>query len=186
MERILSPDDGLAAHEANRRPAGSSGGRIGWRGHTHPELDAETDANVAAALDAAVATARAKEQDRDLTFDQLQAGVLVDLITRPLDAAAPVGEQKVPEVIVLIDLDTLLHGLHDQTVGETADGHPLPVASLRRMCCDAVVKPRCACRRGRGAVEARSDRFNRTALQVFSDVFELTAVALSVDSLTAP
>ena len=42
---------------------------------------------------------------------------------------------------MLIDLATLLTGLHDHSVAETADGHPLPVASLRRLCCDAVLVP---------------------------------------------
>jgi len=187
LERLLSGDDGLSEQQRNRRNRKVRRwvDRATGVCHTHLELDAETDARVTAALDAAVAAARAKPQDPDLTFDQLQADALVDLITRPPEAAGD-GGRRVPEVTVLIDLDTLRHGLHDHGVCETGDGNPIPAASVRRMCCDAVVKPRCACRRGRGAVEARSDRFNRTALQVFSDVFELTAVALSVDSLTAP
>ena len=49
--------------------------------HTHLELDPETDAKVSAALDAAVAAARAQQQDDDVNFDHLKADALVDLIT---------------------------------------------------------------------------------------------------------
>ena len=49
--------------------------------------------------------------------------------------------RRVPEVIVLIDLDTLRHGLHDHGIAETADGNPLPADTIRRMCCDADIIP---------------------------------------------
>ena len=42
---------------------------------------------------------------------------------------------------MLVDLDTLRTGLHDHGVCETADGTPLPVASLRRLSCDAAIIP---------------------------------------------
>ena len=90
--------------------------------HTHLELDPETDARVAAALDAAVAAMRAGRQDDDVSFEHLHVDALVELIT----GARSTGHQ-VPELSVLIDLDTLRHGLHDHTVAETSDGHPLPV-----------------------------------------------------------
>src|SRR5829696_1017784 len=124
LERILSGDDGLAAHERNRRARKVKRwtDRVTGMCHTHLELDAETDAKIGAALDAAVAAARARAQDRDLTFDQLQADVLVDLVTRPAHTATPAADRKVPEVIVLIDLDTLRDGAHDRSVAETADG----------------------------------------------------------------
>ena len=108
--------------------------------HTHLQLDAETDAKVAAALDASIAAARAERQDPNLTFDQLQVDALVDLIIRP-EAVLRGAGRPVPEVIVLIDLDTLRSGLHEHSVSETADGYPLPVESLRRMCCDATIIP---------------------------------------------
>ena len=110
--------------------------------HTHLELDAETDARVAASLDAAVAAAKTRQQDSNLTFDQLQADTLVDLITRPDTAQGPAAVTgRVPEVIVLIDLDTLRNGLHDHGIAETADGNPLPADTIRRMCCDADIIP---------------------------------------------
>ena len=103
--------------------------------HTHLELDPEADANVAAVFDAAVATERA-EPDDGRTFDQLQADVLVELIT-----GARTTDPRVPECSVLIDLHTLLHGLHDASVSETADGQHLPPDVIRRMGCEADIIP---------------------------------------------
>jgi hypothetical protein len=100
------------------------------------ELDPESDAKVSAALDGALAAERAKLQHADTNWEQLPADALVGLITgaRSLD-------QRVPEVSVLIDLDTLTSGLHGQTVCETADGNPLPPETVRRLCCDANIVP---------------------------------------------
>ena len=42
---------------------------------------------------------------------------------------------------VLIDLDTLRDGLHDHSVCETSTGEPVPVATIRRLCCDADIIP---------------------------------------------
>ncbi|MGH9271637.1 MAG: hypothetical protein ACRDZ2_10230, partial [Ilumatobacteraceae bacterium] len=85
LQRLLSRDDGVGQLERNRRNRNLRRWRDRHRGvcHTHLELDDETDARVAAALDAALAAAKARQQDPDVTFDQLQADTLVDLITRP-------------------------------------------------------------------------------------------------------
>jgi len=145
LERILSRDDGLSKQARNRRHRHVRRwvDRTTGMCHTHLQLDAETDARVAAPLDAAIAAATTRQQDPNLTFDQLQADTLVELITRPDTAPAPAGAEtrRVPEVIVLIDLDTLRHGLHDHGIAETADGNPLPADTIRRMCCDADIIP---------------------------------------------
>jgi len=142
LGRILSHDDGERMHEANRkaRRVRRWVDRITGICHTHLELDAETDARVAAALDAALAAARAKPQDPDLTFDQLQADALVELITRPPGTSND-GDAPVVEVTVLVDLDTLRGRLHDHSVCETGDANPLPPTSIRRMCCEATIIP---------------------------------------------
>ncbi|MGI9028922.1 MAG: DUF222 domain-containing protein [Ilumatobacteraceae bacterium] len=144
LQQLLSADDGLSEQARNRRNRKVRRWVDQATGvcHTHLELDAETDAKVAAALDAAVAAARAKPQDPDLTFDQLQADALVGLITRPPDAAVGGNTgRRVPEVTVLIDLQTLQHGLHSRGVCETGGGNQIPAASGRRMCCDAAIIP---------------------------------------------
>ena len=90
LARLLSPDDGLSELERNRRNRKVRRWKDRDTGvcHTHLELDAETDAKVGSALDAAVAAARSKLQDPDVTFDQLQSDALVALITRPHGDAA--------------------------------------------------------------------------------------------------
>ena len=105
--------------------------------HTHLQLDPETDAKLAAALDAAaVAAARARHQDADVDFDHLKTDALVELIT-----GARSTDQRVPEICVLIDYHTLCHGLHEHMVCETGDGNPLPAETVRRLCCDAHIVP---------------------------------------------
>ncbi|MGI9053259.1 MAG: DUF222 domain-containing protein [Ilumatobacteraceae bacterium] len=143
LGRIFSRDDGEHTHDANRtaRRVRRWVDRITGMCHTHLELDAETDAHVAAALDAALAAARAKPQDPDLTFDQLQADALDDLITRPPGKSNDGGDARVPDVTVLIDLETLRHGLHDHSVAESGDANPLPPTTIRRMCCEATIIP---------------------------------------------
>jgi hypothetical protein len=61
---------------------------------------------------------------------------MVELIT-----GARTLDRRVPEVAVLIDLATLQKGLHDHTVCETVDGHPLPPDTIRRLGCDANLLP---------------------------------------------
>ena len=65
-------------------------------------------------------------------LDQVKADALVGLITGTRSAG-----RGVPEVSVLIDLDTLRDGLHDHSVCETSTGEHVPVgddppALLRR------------------------------------------------------
>ena len=48
---------------------------------------------------------------------------------------------RIPEIGVMIDLPTLLNGLHEHSLCETYDGTPIPVSQVRRMCCDANIIP---------------------------------------------
>jgi hypothetical protein len=43
--------------------------------------------------------------------------------------------------VVLTDYATLVGGLHANSVCETVDGVPLPVSTVRRLCCDADIVP---------------------------------------------
>jgi hypothetical protein len=45
------------------------------------------------------------------------------------------------EVSVIIDLDTLLHGLHERSIIDNGSGADLPVESYRRMACSAAIIP---------------------------------------------
>jgi hypothetical protein len=50
-------------------------------------------------------------------------------------------ERRLTEVSVLVDLATLVDGLHANGICETEDGVALPVSTMRRLCCDAKVIP---------------------------------------------
>ncbi len=50
-------------------------------------------------------------------------------------------ELRSPEVTVLIDLCTLIDGMHEHSVCELEDGCTLPVSTVRRLCCDAEIVP---------------------------------------------
>ena len=50
-------------------------------------------------------------------------------------------EQRLPEVLVVTELDVLVDGLHAHGLSETQDGIPLPASTIRRLCCDAEIIP---------------------------------------------
>ena len=115
-------------------------------------LDPENDARLWSTINALTAVAKQQPQPDDITFQQLQIDAvlshLCDHATTSDTAAAtrngrPVDNylHRVPQVSVLIDLDTLLHGLSDTTTCEYVDGTPLPVATTRRLCCQANIVP---------------------------------------------
>jgi hypothetical protein len=137
LERILAGDEGTSRLERQKRARRLKRwiDRTTGMCHTHLELDPESDAKVSAALGEAIAAERSKA-DGERTWEQLQADALVGLITgaRSLD-------RRVPELSVLIDHETLVNGLHERSVCETADGNPLPPETVRRLGCDADILP---------------------------------------------
>ena len=137
LERLLSRDDGVERHERLRRQRSVKRWVDRQTGmcHTRVVLDPVADAKLSAALDAAVATERAKPEIEGRTFEQLTADAFVELVTGAR------GERRVPEISVLIDVDTLRDGLHDHAVCETADGQAVPPATVRRLACDAELLP---------------------------------------------
>jgi hypothetical protein len=109
--------------------------------HLHAELDPESAAKVWTAITHRLRTIHHQQRDDNdpttaLTYPQLEAKAFVELTT-----ASTALDPHSPEVIVLIDLDTLQHGLHDNSVCETADGTPLPPSAARRLCCNANLIP---------------------------------------------
>ena len=87
------------------------------------------------ALGAAISAEQSKGAD-DRTLDQVKADALVGLIT-----GGQGGGRGVPEVSVLIDLDTMRDGIHEHSVCETSTGEAVPVATVRRLCCEADIVP---------------------------------------------
>jgi hypothetical protein len=103
--------------------------------HSHLELDPVRDAAVWSAIDAQLRTLRAADGNSGVAWNQLQADAVVAAA-----GAGPQGE-RVPEITVLVDHDTLVSGSHAGGICETDDGVPLPVSTVRRLCCDAEVLP---------------------------------------------
>ena len=56
-------------------------------------------------------------------------------------AGAATAPPRVPKVIVLIDLLTMLNGRHPGTVAELSNGTPIPPALIQQMLCDADIVP---------------------------------------------
>ena len=46
-----------------------------------------------------------------------------------------------PEILLLIDDATLRDGIHDTSICETESGTPMPVSTVRRLCCEAEIVP---------------------------------------------
>jgi hypothetical protein len=103
--------------------------------HTHIELDPVRDAQLWTAIDHARRQIRRRPNNGSLSWDQVQ----VEAVIAAMSAGEP-GE-RVVELSVLIDLDTLVAGLHADSVCELSDGTPIPVATVRQMACEAEIIP---------------------------------------------
>jgi hypothetical protein len=102
--------------------------------HTHLELDPVRDATLHAAVDAQIRRLRQVDGNARTPWAQLQVDAVI--------AATSGGPgERVPEISVLTDHDTLMAGWHAHSICETDDGVPLPVETVRRMCCDAEILP---------------------------------------------
>jgi hypothetical protein len=94
--------------------------------HSAPSPAADIAADLLAAIDASVTPGAAA----------------TGTLTASEDRAAPSAlHPGITEVSVLIDLSTLTDGAHEHSVCETEDGTPLPVSTIRRLCCDAEIIP---------------------------------------------
>jgi hypothetical protein len=134
---LLAPDHGVDVWERRRRQRSVRRwvDRVTGLCHTHLTLDPLSDAKVAAAFDAAVAAECGRPGD-ERSLEQLKADVIVDMLT-----GARHEHRRLPEVVVLIDEHSLLDGPHEHTVAETGPGETVPVASIRRLACDADLVP---------------------------------------------
>ncbi len=128
--------------------------------NTHFELDPIRDAAIWSAFDAELSRLRNADGNAGTPWKQLQVDAVVAAITagyNPRTRARNAGAARtahaeaeaddvahalrVPEITLLADLATLTDGLHDHSICETDDGIPIPVSTLRRLCCDAEIIP---------------------------------------------
>ncbi len=143
VERVvdqLAADDGLERAERQRRSTHLSKGINDETGMywLRAEFDPEAGAKLFRAIDAET-HARSKAAGRNDTVDRshLAAQALVELATSANRSKRP-GRV---ELLAVVDLDTITNGLHEQSSCELGDGTAVPVATMRRLACDAHIIP---------------------------------------------
>jgi len=153
--RVIAAQATTDAEELDRQRANSTVKR--WTDKitgmcvTHLELDPIRDAQLHSAVDSALAMLRLDDANAKTPWSQLQVDAFVAAVTagfaggRTPDLTAATDDavhmRRAPEVTLVADLQTLVDGLHDHGICETDDGTPIPVSTLRRLCCDAEIIP---------------------------------------------
>jgi hypothetical protein len=104
------------------------------------EFDPETGARLFRAIDAETAAIAKRTSDSpatDVNRPRMAAQALVDLATSANRSHRP----GTVELLALVDLATLTSGLRENSVCELDDGTIVPVATMRRLACDAHILP---------------------------------------------
>jgi hypothetical protein len=132
--------------------------------HTMLSVDPLTDARIWTSVNSSLGRLRRQQGNgaAKVPWQRLQVDAFVDAITRPAVTGPPVTgpavtepvtgsgdhtheccgcEPRGPDLHVLLDYDTYLHGAHERSICETDDGTPLPVSTLRRLACEANIIP---------------------------------------------
>lgn len=98
------------------------------------KLDPQSDSQWWSVIDAVVARLRQDPANANVPFVRLKAHAVVNA------AAGAAGGFGVPEASIVTDARTAAEGRHDHTICELADGTPIPVATMQRFLCDAVLR----------------------------------------------
>ena len=115
----------------------------------------------------------------DTKQDFLRAAALTQLLRGRLDNAGESIDDagRGVEVTVIIDLETLLHGLHEHTIIDTGSDAALPIESYRRMACSAAIIP--AVLNGDGVIldQGREQRLaNRVQRRALRTMYQTCAI----------
>jgi hypothetical protein len=97
-------------------------------------LDPIRDETLWNVINSHLATLRQDPANKLRPFEQLQVEAVMAAV-----AAAP-GGPRLPEIVVHTASETLCHGRHANSLCETADGVTVPVSTLQRLCCEAVIQ----------------------------------------------
>jgi hypothetical protein len=157
----------------------------------HGSFDPEMGARIFGAIDTAVDTLRAGnpaslvpgDHPRDaLASDRefLAAHALTRLVTHGHMAAHP----GVAEVVMLIDEHSLLFGQHDDTVCELHDGTPVDIDTVRRLCCEAML--RAVVVTADGTIPLNVGRAQRTATREQRRALRAIHRTCAIDGCTTP
>ncbi|MEP2373272.1 HNH endonuclease [Ilumatobacter sp.] len=124
--------------------------------HTRLELDPVRDAKLGASINRELARLRATQGAAQRPWQQLLVDAALHALTggggsRPDGGVGAdsigVGAQRgavvdrVPEITVVVDFEALTDAGRRHGLRETENGVDLPVATVRRMCCDAEIVP---------------------------------------------
>jgi hypothetical protein len=119
--------------------------------HTLISLDPVRDKAFWGAVTSRRSKLRQKPEFAKVPWDQLEVESLI--------AAIGGGGDRVPMIFVLIDETTLATGkVHERTVCETDDGTPLPVETVRNLCCNADIVPIIVDGKGQALAVGRTQR----------------------------
>ncbi len=146
MALLLADDNGVGELDRQRRDSRLTRwvDRITGMYHLRAEFDPERGAQLWAALDREIERHYHHGTEPDLTNHQRAATALHTISTRP-DTASTDANGGTPGVAatvhVHVDLATLTHGLRPDSTLAVTGGGALPVATIRRMACDADIIP---------------------------------------------
>jgi len=136
----ITADDGLARAAQQHDAVTASVTRNDDTGmfHLFAKLTPEQGNRVRRRLDAEAAVLAKRNEFTRMRSDQL----LGHALDRIIAGQGSLGGMAPPEVAVLIDLATLTgRARHDRTVCELSDGTAIPVATARRLACEANIIP---------------------------------------------
>ena len=137
--------------------------------HTMISLDPVRDKSFWTAVTSKRTKLRQKPEYAKLPWDQLEVEALI--------AAIGGGGDRVPMIFVLIDETTLATGkVHERTVCETDDGTPLPVETVRNMCCNADIVPIIIDGKGQALAVGRTQRVATPAQRAALSAMHRTCV----------
>lgn len=96
-------------------------------------LDPLRDASLHAVIDTHLAALRQDPANTSRSFDELRVEAVL--------SAVSVGRstQRIPEVVIHVDHRSACHGRHENTLCETIDGQSVPVSTVQRLCCEAII-----------------------------------------------
>jgi hypothetical protein len=98
-------------------------------------LDPLRDASLHAVIDAHLATLRQDPANQNRPFDELK----IEAVMAAVNTSTGATGQRVPEIVIHVDHESACHGRHADTVCETVDGQPMPISTVQRLCCEAII-----------------------------------------------
>jgi hypothetical protein len=135
----ISKDQGVerSEHQKRQTTLRRSINPLTGMGRISGELDPELTERIFGALDAEVAALITKPGNTAADRNHLAAIALGNLVSGGHQAIRPT----ITEAVVIIDLETLRDGLHEDSVCELGHGMEIPVEMARRLACNANIIP---------------------------------------------